>query len=162
LVRIVVVAALQYSESIFVAKTPDELYELVSDVTRMGDWSPICKACWWDEGSGPKAGSWFTGRNETPQRTWETRSQVLAAVPGQEFTFTVGGGWVLWSYTFAPVAGGCTLTETWTFTELGQAGFHERYGEQAEAQIANRTQAAHTGIPVTLAAIKMAAEATSI
>ena len=23
---------------------------MVSDVTRMGEWSPVCKACWWDEG----------------------------------------------------------------------------------------------------------------
>ena len=32
----------------------------------MGEWSPICRACWWDEGGGPQVGAWFTGRNETP------------------------------------------------------------------------------------------------
>ena len=41
---------LTLSDSISVAVTPDELYALVSDVTRMGEWSPVCKACWWDEG----------------------------------------------------------------------------------------------------------------
>ncbi len=40
----------------------------------------------------------------------------------------------------------------------GIARFHERYGDDAEAQIANRAEAAHTGIPETLAAIKKAAE----
>ena len=41
----------------------------------------------------------------------------------------------------------------------GISGFHDRYGDNAPAQIANRADAAHRGIPVTLAAIKKAAEA---
>ena len=43
---------LSYTESVVVACPPDTLYNMVSDVTRMGDWSPICRACWWDEGQG--------------------------------------------------------------------------------------------------------------
>ena len=62
---------LSYTESVVVACPPDTLYNMVSDVTRMGEWSPICRACWWDEGSGPRAGAWFTGRNEVPGRVWE-------------------------------------------------------------------------------------------
>ena len=54
--------------------------------------------------------------------------------------------------------GGTELTESWHFRPKGIAGFHERYGADAENQIANRTDAAHEGIPVTLAAIKKAAE----
>ena len=69
-------ATLQHSGSIVVACSPEDLYDLVSDITRMGDWSPVCKACWWDEGAGPQVGAWFTGRNELPERTWETRSPV--------------------------------------------------------------------------------------
>jgi predicted mannosyl-3-phosphoglycerate phosphatase (HAD superfamily) len=38
------------------------------------------------------------------------------------------------------------------------ARFEERYGAKAQAQIADRTEAAHTGIPATLAALKKAAE----
>ena len=59
---------LRYTESAVVACPPDTLYNMVSDVTRMGEWSPICRACWWDEGQGPRAGAWFTGRNEVPGR----------------------------------------------------------------------------------------------
>ena len=141
------------------AETPDELYALVSDVTRMGEWSPICQACWWDDGDGPRAGAWFTGRNELPERTWETRSQVVAADRGREFAFEVNSGWVRWGYAFAAVDSGTQVTESWEFLPAGIAGFHDRYGNGAEAQIANRTEAAHQGIPATLAAIKKAAEA---
>lgn len=150
---------LRYSESVVVAQTPEVLYEMISDVTRMGEFSPTCRACWWDEGQGPTPGSWFTGRNETPERTWETRSQVVVAEPGREFAFVVGESWVHWSYTFTSVEGGTRLTESWEFLPAGLARFRERFGEQADAEIADRTRAAHSSIPVTLAAIKKAAEA---
>jgi Polyketide cyclase / dehydrase and lipid transport len=111
---VIVDIPLRYSESIVIARSPEELYAMVSDVTRMGEWSPVCKACWWDEGSGPEAGAWFTGRNEALDRDpWETRSQVAAASPGTEFAFVVGGSWVRWGYTFTPVPGGTEVTESW-------------------------------------------------
>lgn len=150
--------ALEFSDSIDVSLAPDELYSLVSDVTRTGEWSPVCRACWWDEGAGPHAGAWFTGRNETPERTWETRSQVVVAEPGREFTWEVNNGWVRWGYTFEPLDGGTRLTESWAFLPLGLDGFRDRFGDEADAQIARRAEAAHRGIPETLAAIKKVAE----
>lgn len=151
------------SESVLVNATPDDLYALVSDVTRTGEWSPTCKACWWDEGTGPQVGSWFTGRNETPARTWETRSQVVAAEPGREFAWEVNNGWVRWGYTLEPDSAepgavSTRLTESWAFLPKGLAGFRERYGDAADEQIAERRRSAVIGIPVTLAAIKRVAE----
>ena len=89
----------------------------------------------------------ITGRNEVPGRTWETRSQVVAAERGREFTFEVNNGWVRWSYTFAPVDGGTELTETWNFLPRGIAGFHERYGDDAENQIEIRSNRGKPGHP---------------
>jgi hypothetical protein len=148
-----------YSQSIVISRSPEFLYDMVSDVTRTGEWSPICTACWWDDGQGPRAGAWFSGRNQTPERTWETRSQVAVAERGREFAFVVGGAWVRWGYTFTAVDAGTQVTESWEFLPAGIARFHERYGDDAQAQISERTKAAHTGIPQTLAAIKKIAEA---
>lgn len=147
------------SESIYVAVPPDELYAIVSDVTRTGEWSPVCRACWWDEGEGPRVGAWFTGRNETPERTWETRSQVVAADPGREFAWEVNHGWVYWAYTLAPEGDGTRLTESWEFLPKGVAGFRDKLGDKADAEIERRREAAQSGIPATLAAIKKVAEA---
>jgi hypothetical protein len=61
--------------------------------------------------SRPLAGD--TGRNETPERTWERRSQVVAAEPGKEFAFVVGGNLVRWGYTFTPAGDGTEVTESW-------------------------------------------------
>jgi hypothetical protein len=149
---------LTYSDSIHVACSPQVLYDLVSDVARMGEWSPICKACWWDEGDGPRVGAWFTGRNEEPNRIWETRSQITAADPGREFGWQVGGSWVRWTYTFQADGDGTRLTESWQVLPAGIERFRQNYGDQAETQLAQRSAAALDGIPVTLAAIKAAAE----
>ncbi len=150
-------SSLRYSESIVVARSPEDLYDMVADVTRMGEWSPVCKACWWEDG-GPRVGAWFTGRNELPERTWETRSVVVAADRGREFAFVVGGSWVRWGYTFTAVDAGTLVTESWEFLPDGIARFHNRFGSDADAQIADRAEAARSGIPATLAAIKKAAE----
>lgn len=53
---------------------------------------------------------------------------------------------------------GTRLTQDWRFLPKGIAGFGEKFGERAEAEIAQRSDQATSGIPVTLAAIKASAE----
>jgi hypothetical protein len=77
---------------------------------------------------------------------------------GREFAFVVGGSWVRWGYTFTPVEEGTEVSESWEFLPDGIKRFGERFGDGASAQIAERTEIARQGIPVTLAAIKRIAE----
>ncbi|MGQ0467158.1 MAG: SRPBCC family protein [Sporichthyaceae bacterium] len=147
-----------HSESIIVATAPEALYAMVSDVTRMGEWSPVCRGCWWDSGDGPRVGAWFTGRNELDGRVWETRSLVVAAEPNREFAYNVLGNWVRWGFALAPVEGGTELTESWEFLDGGVAGYRERWPDEWEAKFAERRVTMLEGIPATLAAIKAAAE----
>jgi hypothetical protein len=150
---------LTQSSSVVIQRAPEEVYDMVSDVTRMGEWSPVCKACWWEEGDGPSVGAVFTGRNETPDRTWEMKNKVMAADRGKEFAWEVQGTHARWGYTFAPVDGGTEVTERWDLPAEGIAFFEERFGDDAPAQIAAREQGAIAGMQETLAAIKTAAEA---
>jgi hypothetical protein len=148
----------RHSGSIVIARGPEDLYDMVADVTRMGEWSPVCQECWWEDGESLQVGAWFIGRNVTPEKTWKTRSQVVAADRGREFTFIVGGSYARWAYTFAPVEGGTEITESWEILPDLVTLFDERFGADAAAQIDERTESARTGIPATLAAIKRAAE----
>jgi hypothetical protein len=150
---------LTYAESIVIGRSPEDLYDMVSDVTRIGEWSPICRECWWDEGASAEVGAWFNGRNVDGDSTWETRSVVVAADRGKEFAYLVGGSLVRWGWGFAPAEGGTTVTESWEFLPDGIALFEKHFGDQAQAQIDGRTHAAHSGIPATLAALKRTAEA---
>jgi hypothetical protein len=149
----------QHQESVTVQASAETLYDLVSDITRTGEWSPVCTSCWWDdEDSAGQVGAWFTGRNEVPHRTWETRSQVVAAERGREFAWVVGGSFVRWGFTLTPADNGTTLTESWEFLPAGIAMFEEKFGDGASVQITDRTQQALDGIPKTLAAVKRIAE----
>lgn len=145
---------LTHSESIFIAASPSVVYSVVSDVTRTGEWSPVCQECWWDEGDGPRVGAFFTGRNVTPDRTWETRCEVIAADEGRRFGWSVTDGNVHWVYMLHAVNGGTELTESWEFTPKGQEFFAGRFGDDADVEIAKRQRAAQNGIPATLAAMK--------
>lgn len=116
----------------------------------------MCKSCWWDEGSTLDVGSWFTGRNETPERTWETRSEVVVAERGR--AFIVGGTWTRWSYSFAAADEGTLVTESWELLPGGITRFEERFGDDAMEQVADRFASARQGIPDTLAALKRVAE----
>ncbi|MBG6226259.1 hypothetical protein IWX63_002846 [Arthrobacter sp. CAN_A2] len=150
-----------HEESVTIQAPVISIYDLISDVTRTGEWSPVCTQCWWeDDVDAGKVGAWFTGRNELPHRTWETRSQVVAAERGLEFAWVVGGDLVRWGYTLTSAGTGTTLTESWDFLPGGIALFEEKYGDDAPAQITDRTQQALDGIPKTLAAIKRIAEST--
>jgi hypothetical protein len=152
-------SSLRHEESVVVAATPEALFDLVTDIGRTGEWSPICTGCWWDDpADAGQVGAWFTGRNELPDRSWETRSKVVVADRPSEFAFLVGDGFVRWGYTFQPATEGTLLTESWHFLPAGIEMFHQKYGEQAMAEIEERTKAARTGIPATLAAIKRIAE----
>jgi hypothetical protein len=151
-----------HQESVTVEASAETLYDLVSDVTRTGEWSPVCTSCWWDDNDeAGQVGAWFTGHNELPNRTWETRSKVVAAERGDEFAWVVGGSFVRWGFSFADAEVGTTLTESWEFLPGGIAMFEEKYGDDAGAQIAERTQQALDGIPKTLAAIKQIAESST-
>ncbi len=150
-----------HRESVTVQASAEALYDLVSDITRTGSWSPVCTSCWWDdEAEAGQVGAWFTGRNELPNRIWQTRSQVAVAERCREFAWVVGGRFVRWGFSMAPTEAGTTLTESWEFLPDGIAMFGEKFGDQGDAQIADRTQQALDGIPKTLAAIKRIAEST--
>ena len=38
-----------HQDTVLVAASPDAVYDLVSDITRTGEWSPVCTSCWWDD-----------------------------------------------------------------------------------------------------------------
>jgi hypothetical protein len=153
-----------WSQSIFIAASTTDLYAMVSDVTRMGEWSPICRWCRWDDGSDrPGVGAWFTGHNEDDGREWDTHCEVVVADPGREFAFAVAGTFVRWTYTFAAAekdgVAGTHLTETWEPLPDLLAFYAKQYGDdRVQSTLDARAASARSGIDATLQAIKTAAE----
>jgi hypothetical protein len=157
---IVAVDVFQFSESIVIDAAPEFVYDLVTDIGRTGEWSPICRNCWWqDERRGARVGAWFTGRNEADGQVWETTSQVAVADRGREFAWLVGGQYARWGYRLEPVGAGTRLTESWEFLPAGRTMFRQTYGPEADDRITLRRGQAMRSVPATLAAIKRIAEA---
>ena len=149
----------RHHDSIRVDVTPEQLWDLVSDITRTGEWSPICKSCWWVEGDGPVVGARFVGHNETPDRTWETTSTVTEAERGVEFGWQVGEAFVHWRYTFEPEDGGTRLTEWWHFRPEGFAMFAQQLRRRRAEPDRDPDARGARGDSRDLAAIKRIAEA---
>src|SRR2546421_5875937 len=98
--------------SVHVNASPDELYALVSNVTRMGEWSPETVRCeWLDGATGPAVGARFKGSNWRGIMRWNTKPRVTAAEPGREFAFVAdlmvsSRDMTMWRYQFAPTPDG--------------------------------------------------------
>jgi hypothetical protein len=150
-------SAYRNDESIVIAREADELYDLVSDVTRMGRWSPVCTGAVWDDD-----GEWFTGSNAMGESTWDTRCRVVVSDRGREFAFINHGlegqrEMVRWGFLFRPVDGGTEVTQTWEVLP----GYAEGLGvsdEDAVAVLDLMQGMALAGMPETLAALKADAE----
>jgi len=95
---------------VHVDATPERVYAVVSDVTRMGEWSPETKKCEWLDGvTGPAVGARFKGSNKRGLVSWSTKPRVVAADPGREFAFDVDTD-TRWTYRFAPDGDGTMVT----------------------------------------------------
>ncbi|MFE3526065.1 SRPBCC family protein [Streptomyces sp. NPDC059161] len=106
-----------FTRNAWIAAAPSKVYDLVSDVSMISAWSPSASQVSYDEGAGPQAGSWFSGRNERGGKEWTSRSQVLRAQPGEEFAFVVDG-LVQWTWTFQPLGTGTVVQQSWQLLGL--------------------------------------------
>lgn len=95
-----------------------ELYDLVSDLPRMGEWSPENTGGTWVNGAqGPVVGARFKGSNRSGRFRWHTDVLVTVADPGQRFAFdvTIGPFKIAnWEYRFVQDGAMTSVVETWT------------------------------------------------
>jgi hypothetical protein len=106
---------------------PAEVWRLVSDVTRTGDWSPENTGSRWRGGAtGPAVGARFQGTNRNGIFFWRTTAVVLAADVARRFAFDVSAVGVpvsRWDWTMEPAPGGTTVSLEWTDRRAGPLGF---------------------------------------
>jgi uncharacterized protein YndB with AHSA1/START domain len=99
--------------TVTVAAPVEALWDMVADVTRMGEWSPECYSCRWigkhDE---PVVGARFVGFNKRGWARWFTTNEVEEADRGHAFAFRTRETGVRWGYRLEPDGEGTRLTET--------------------------------------------------
>src|SRR5262249_7240734 len=134
---------------------PEKVYDMITDVTRMGEWSPeTVRAEWVGGATGPAVGARFKGHNKLGIMRWSTTPTVKVADPGREFTFETGRPGkeqTRWTYRFTPKDGRTALTES--VEALQDSGL-----QKLMAKPAKRAAKLTGDIEQTLQRIKQAAE----
>lgn len=147
-----------------IAASPEVLYALISDVTRMGEFSPENVGCrWMGKSTAPVVGARFRGTNENGKRQWKTVCSVVTAEPGRAFAFEVkaAGGLRVsrWEYRLEPTeSGGCRVTETW----IDQRGRIVTWLGGPVSGVRNREGHNRAGMAVTLERLAKVAEGSSV
>jgi uncharacterized protein YndB with AHSA1/START domain len=143
-----------------IAATPEQVYRLISDITRMGEWSPECYRCTWLSGTGVAVpGARFRGYNKLGLYRWQTTAVITAAEGGRLFAFTTihdktGREETAWRYDLLPSPGGTLLTESFQFV------WCPVINRLTELPVPRGRQVSR-GILLTLSKIKAAAEAAA-
>ncbi len=147
------------SVTVHFAAPPAEVWDLVSDVTRIGEFSPeTFEARWLGGASEPRAGARFRGhvrRNGRGPVYWTTCT-VTASEPGREFAFAVNGpGEVVvntWRYQLTPSGDGTDVTESFELPGSPLTRLYWRLAGRA------RMRTNLNGMRVTLEKMKAIAE----
>jgi uncharacterized protein YndB with AHSA1/START domain len=141
-----------------VAAPAETVWALVSDVTRMGEWSPEnVGGTWLGDASGPAVGARFKGRNQRGWRRWSTEAQVVECDPASAFAFDVRLGPLKvarWGYRIEPTTGGCRVEERWE----DQRGAIVKIVGPLGTGVIDRAAHNRAGMAATLANLATAAE----
>lgn len=141
-----------------IAASPQTVYNLVSDLPRMGEWSPENRGGKWRDGATKAApGAKFKGKNKIGWRSWSTDIVVTEAAPPSKFAFKVaalGLPVAEWAFEIAQTDTGCTLTQTMVDT---RSGFTKKVGALVTG-VKDRATHNPAGMNTTLEAIRNTAE----
>ena len=98
-----------------IAAPPQAVYDAISDVTRMGEWSEECHTCEWHDGFDSAAvGAVFDGHNRNGEHEWTSQAKVIEADPGRAFAFEcsmMDFHYSTWGYRIEEIDGGSRVTE---------------------------------------------------
>lgn len=110
--------------SVPVAAAPADVYAVVSDLPRSGEWSAECQGGTWVHGTPATVGAVFQGVNfreadvvewaPVVRGEWRTEAEVVAAEPGRRFAWSMrdsGGNKQdsVWTWEITPADGGSVL-----------------------------------------------------
>ena len=106
------------SETSIVVDAPaTRLWEIVADVTRIPEWSPVCHRVEWLDGpQEPVVGARFRGHNKLNGARWSRDSVVTPAEPAKVLAFSTlfkGQESTRWRYELEPAGDATTVREAY-------------------------------------------------
>ena len=102
---------LPISASVEIDATPEAVWRVVSDVTRMPEWSPELRRLYVLGGTKtPRVGLRLLGINRRGWAAWPTTSTVVRLEPGRAVAWKTRESGATWTYELAPSSSGTRLT----------------------------------------------------
>ncbi|UIJ34859.1 SRPBCC family protein [Allobranchiibius sp. GilTou73] len=152
--------------------SPQEVFEAISDPSRMGRWSPENTGAVIETAGGPApVGTSFVGANSRFGAKWHTRCVVTASDPGRRFAFDVKAIGLrkpglkariaTWEYRLEPSTDGTTVTEVWTDGRSGWPAFAAKGFDKVVTRGSTFADWQRGNIARTLANLKKDLERTS-
>ena len=143
-------------ESIRVDATAAAVWAVVSDLPRMGEWSP---ECFWMRvwGREVRQGAWVTGLNRRRWVVWPTNSRIHLYDAERAIGWTVLENRARWSYHLEPDDTGTTLTERRELPQ-GKSWLGKAFGAAFLGGNADHDDELRDGMRTTLDRIKRTVE----
>jgi uncharacterized protein YndB with AHSA1/START domain len=100
-----------------VAATPAQVWAVLSDPTRVGQWSHECHTATWVDGhSQAEVGAQFRGNNQVGSFRWSRTCTITELEPERLLVYRTSGGLppdsTEWSFRLEPVADGTRITQS--------------------------------------------------
>ena len=154
--------ALSGSESIHIDAPAERIWDLVADITRMGEWSPETISAKWLSGfNRAHPGAKFRAVNKARWIRWQNTCTVVVAEKNRELAFLRPGldGGCTWSFSLDQDdnGNGTTVTESFTQQHAPPRAYRALVGVLLGP---GRMDALQNGMRTTLRRLKTAAELT--
>jgi uncharacterized protein YndB with AHSA1/START domain len=141
--------------SVVVDAPPDAVWRVVSDVARMGEWSPECRKVVLLGARRAEVGVRMVGINRRGLAVWPTVSTVVRLEPGRAVAWRTRESGATWTYELEPAGGGTRLTGR---RDLDRYSTLTRVAAPLIGGAAGHDRELADGIRVTLGRIKAEAE----
>ena len=142
--------------SIEISAPPSTVWAIVSDLKRMGEWSPQCRRMI-VRGGEVKQGARTINVNRQGWKVWPTRSYVKVFEPERTLALKIAENGTIWTYELEPTADGTRLTESRTAPN-GVSNLSNFLSKHVLGGTENFEAELERGIQDTLARIKQEAE----
>lgn len=100
-------------ESIQINGTPAQVWTVISDLKRMGEWSPQCKKMF-VFGGDVKAGTRTANINRRGPLIWPTTAKVVDFEPNKKIAWKVTENNTVWGFAITEADDGVTVTQSRT------------------------------------------------
>ncbi|NYI46965.1 uncharacterized protein YndB with AHSA1/START domain [Nocardioides aromaticivorans] len=142
-----------------IAASPETVWALVGDPTRMAEWSPqVDSTRLAGDATACAVGTRFTNRNVQGELAWITHGEVVRHEPGRALAFRIEENWAVWSFELEPTADGGTVLHQRRDAPDGISELSRQLTDAYLGGMETLTDTLRAGMRETLASIRAAAE----